>query len=54
MFPFPVRTLNDKDAELHNQEKFEKLPENIKKNIIDSSKRKKVKSISFSRRTDCK
>ena len=49
MFPFPVRALNDKDAELHNQEKFEKLPENIRKNIIDSSKRKKIKSISFSR-----
>ena len=25
MFPFPVRALNEKDAELHNQEKFEKL-----------------------------
>ena len=34
MFPFPVRALNEKDAELHNQEKFEKLPTHIKKNII--------------------
>lgn len=49
MFPFPVRALNDKDVELHNQEKFEKLPADIKKNIIDSSKRKKIKSIAFSR-----
>lgn len=41
MFPFPVRTLNDKDAELHNQEKFEKLPENIKKISLIPVKEKK-------------
>lgn len=49
MFPFPVRTINHKDAELHNQKKFEKLPIEIKKYIINSSKRRKIKVISFSR-----
>ena len=49
MFPFPVRALNEKDAELHNQEKFEKLPTHIKKNIINSSKRKRIKAVAFSR-----
>lgn len=49
MFPFPVRTINDSDPELNNQEKFENLPINIKKEIITSSQRTKIKSIAFSR-----
>lgn len=49
MFPFPVRALNNLDAELQNQKKFENLSSNIQKIIIDSTKRKRFRTISFSR-----
>lgn len=49
MFPFPVRVINQKDAELHNQKKFENLPPKIKENIIKASQRNKIKSLSFSK-----
>ncbi len=49
MFPFPVRVLTHNNIELHNQNKFDKLPINIQKTIIKSTKRKKVKIIGFSR-----
>lgn len=49
MFPFPVRVLNNIDAELHNQEKFEELSPSIQQIIIASTKRKRFRTIAFSR-----
>lgn len=49
MFPFPVRALNNIDAELQNQENFEKLSPNIQQIIITSTKRKRIRTIAFSR-----
>lgn len=47
MYPFPVRALDDTDPELHNEEKFKKLPNNIRNLIINTSLKGKVGNVSF-------
>ncbi len=47
MFPFPVRVLNKKDAQLNNQQKFEQLDPRIKDLIITSSMRCQIGNISL-------
>ncbi len=49
MFPLPVRRINYKELELNNLALIDNLPSNIKNDIIISSKRKRIKGISFSR-----
>ena len=49
MYPFPVRALNNIDAELNNKHKLETIDDLLKEYIIESSNRKRIGTISFSR-----